>query len=143
MLGRDQAPVGCDKQRALLHVRAHAGGVQAAAGEAGEGGRPEAAAALREDTLHVRKGVAPGSFLDLLMRAKDRTTGAGFTDLELANQVRFNAVRDQEKSGASPWASPCFQIIPTLACAREAMMHTHRHGPLPHSSTSRLLQYTC
>ncbi|KAK9827982.1 hypothetical protein WJX81_005128 [Elliptochloris bilobata] len=35
----------------------------------------------------VRRGVAPGSFLDLLMRAADRTTGRGFTDLEVANQV--------------------------------------------------------
>ena len=41
----------------------------------------------RENTLHVRKGVAPGSFLDLLMRTKDRTTGRGFTDVELASQV--------------------------------------------------------
>ncbi len=29
----------------------------------------------------------PGSFIDLLMRAKDKTTGQGFTDLEIANQV--------------------------------------------------------
>lgn len=29
----------------------------------------------------------PGSFIDLLMRAKDKTTGEGFTDLEIANQV--------------------------------------------------------
>ena len=36
----------------------------------------------------ARRGVAPGSFLDLLMRATDRTTGRGFTDLEIANQVR-------------------------------------------------------
>ena len=28
-----------------------------------------------------------GSFLDLLMRATDRTTGRGFTDVEVANQV--------------------------------------------------------
>lgn len=42
---------------------------------------------LRENTLQVRKGVAPGSFLDLIMSAKDRTTGKAFTDLELANQA--------------------------------------------------------
>ena len=35
----------------------------------------------------VRRGVQPGSFIDLLMRAKDKTTGQGFTDLEIANQV--------------------------------------------------------
>ena len=35
-----------------------------------------------------RRGVAPGSFLDLLARASDRTTGRGFTDMEIANQAR-------------------------------------------------------
>ena len=35
----------------------------------------------------VRRGVQPGSFIDLLMRAKDKTTGKGFTDMEIANQV--------------------------------------------------------
>lgn len=35
----------------------------------------------------VRRGVQPGSFIDLLMRAKDKTTGRGFTDMEIANQV--------------------------------------------------------
>ena len=39
----------------------------------------------------ARRGVAPGSFLDLLMRATDRTTGRGFTDLEIANQARGDA----------------------------------------------------
>ncbi len=33
----------------------------------------------------------PGSFIDLLMRAKDKTTGQGFTDLEIANQVALVA----------------------------------------------------
>lgn len=32
----------------------------------------------------------PGSFIDLLMRAKDKTTGQGFTDMEIANQVSFH-----------------------------------------------------
>ena len=39
----------------------------------------------------ARRGVAPGSFLDLLMRATDRTTGRGFTDMEIANQARARA----------------------------------------------------
>ncbi len=34
-----------------------------------------------------RRGVLPGSFLDLMTRATDRTTGMGFTDFEIANQV--------------------------------------------------------
>ena len=54
----------------------------------GEGEESKGGMDLREDTLQVRKGVAPGSFLDLLMSAKDRTTGKAFTDLELANQAR-------------------------------------------------------
>jgi hypothetical protein len=53
-----------------------------------EGGKQDGGEGLREDTLQVRTGVAPGSFLDLLMSAKDRTTGRAFTDLELANQAR-------------------------------------------------------
>lgn len=40
----------------------------------------------------VRRGVQPGSFIDLLMRAKDKTTGQGFTDLEIANQVALSAI---------------------------------------------------
>ena len=35
-----------------------------------------------------RRGVAPGSFIDLLVRANDRTTGSKFSDTELASQVR-------------------------------------------------------
>ena len=50
--------------------------------EAGPGGAKEGTA---------RRGVAPGSFLDLLMRATDRTTGRGFTDTEIANQARARA----------------------------------------------------
>lgn len=53
--------------------------------------RDDGVKSLREDTLEVRKGVAPGSFLDLLMHGKDRTTGEGFTDLALANQVLTTA----------------------------------------------------
>ena len=60
---------------------------QAAGKQNGQNGQAEALPLWREDTLHVRKGVAPGSFLDLLMRTKDRTTGRGFTDVELAAQV--------------------------------------------------------
>ena len=41
----------------------------------------------------ARRGVAPGSFLDLLMHATDRTTGRGFTDLEIANQARAETRR--------------------------------------------------
>ena len=52
-----------------------------------QGSQVESMPLWREDTLHVRKGVAPGSFLDLLMRTKDRTTGRGFTDVELAAQA--------------------------------------------------------
>ena len=46
-----------------------------------------AAAAEGTEGATARSGVAPGSFLDLLMRASDRTTGRGFTDMEIANQV--------------------------------------------------------
>lgn len=46
-----------------------------------------AAAAEGAEGAPVRSGVAPGSFLDLLMRGSDRTTGRGFTDMEIANQV--------------------------------------------------------
>ena len=84
--GHDQALVG-RLAGACCHARVYAGCIQAAGGNGAKGEQQDEAAALREDTLHVRKGVAPGSFLDLLMRAKDRTTGRGFTDLELANQV--------------------------------------------------------
>lgn len=38
-----------------------------------------------------RKGVAPGSFIDLLVTAADRTTGRAFTDGEIAAQVRLHA----------------------------------------------------
>lgn len=41
----------------------------------------------QKDSLALRKGVAAGSFLDLLMRATDKTTGAGFSDIEIANQA--------------------------------------------------------
>ena len=53
-----------------------------AAAQGGPGGAKEGTA---------RRGVAPGSFLDLLMRATDRTTGRGFTDTEIANQARARA----------------------------------------------------
>ena len=46
----------------------------------------------------------PGSFIDLLMRAKDKTTGQGFTDLEIANQV----------ASLSPLA--CFLTPSALLC---------------------------
>ena len=62
-------------------------GVEQAAAAGQQGGQAAGMPLWREDTLHVRRGVAPGSFLDLLMRAKDRTTGRGFTDVELAAQV--------------------------------------------------------
>lgn len=35
----------------------------------------------------AHKGVAPGSFMDLLLRSTDKTTGKGLTDYEIANQV--------------------------------------------------------
>ena len=60
-------------------------GEHAAPDTAAEGG-PEGAT---EGT--ARRGVAPGSFLDLLMRATDRTTDRGFTDTEIANQARSSA----------------------------------------------------
>jgi hypothetical protein len=47
--------------------------------------------------------VQPGSFIDLLMRAKDKTTGRGFTDMEIANQVIYTA-------------NPCFTSL-SDACA--------------------------
>ncbi len=34
-----------------------------------------------------RKGVAPGSFIDLLVKSADRTSGRTFTDSEIAAQV--------------------------------------------------------
>ena len=34
-----------------------------------------------------RAGVAPGSFVDLLVRGADRTTGRAFTDSQIASQV--------------------------------------------------------
>ncbi len=34
-----------------------------------------------------RRGVLPGSFLDLMMQATDKTTGKSFSDFEIANQV--------------------------------------------------------
>eukprot|EP00884_Botryococcus_braunii_P022849 jgi/Botrbrau1/9248/Bobra.180_1s0009.1 len=40
-----------------------------------------------KDTLALRKGVAAGSFLDLLLRSVDRSTKAGFTDVEITNQA--------------------------------------------------------
>ena len=62
-------------------------GIEGSDGGQMAGERAGAMPGLREGTLEVRKGVAPGSFIDLLMRSKDRTTGQGFTDLEIANQV--------------------------------------------------------
>ncbi|CAL8467004.1 g6540 [Coccomyxa elongata] len=56
---------------------------------------------VRENTLQVRKGVAPGSFLDLLMSAKDRTTGKAFTDLELANQAFIMMLAGYETTAAA------------------------------------------
>jgi hypothetical protein len=35
-----------------------------------------------------RRGVAPGSFVDLLVNATDKATGTSLTDLERTNQVR-------------------------------------------------------
>ena len=35
-----------------------------------------------------RRGVAPGSFVDLLVNATDKTTGTSLTDLERTNQAR-------------------------------------------------------
>lgn len=43
-----------------------------------------AASAARNQS---RRGVLPGSFLDLMMQAVDKTTGQGFTDYEIVNQV--------------------------------------------------------
>ena len=36
-----------------------------------------------------RRGVLPGSFLDLMMQATDKTTGKCFSDFEIANQACF------------------------------------------------------
>jgi len=61
----------------------------------GGAGRGAPAPPARGDTEAAgpRRGIAPGSFLDLVMRARDRTTGHGFTDLEIANQARHLLVR--------------------------------------------------
>ena len=55
----------------------------------------------------------PGSFIDLLMRAKDKTTGRGFTDMEIANQVIYIA-------------NPCFTTL-SDACASMWPWHTPQH----------------
>ncbi len=63
----------------------HAARGQAA--DASGGSSPSEAA----DTIstQTRQVVQPGSFLDLLLRTTDRTTGLGLTDREMANQVRL------------------------------------------------------
>ncbi|CAL5225498.1 g8326 [Coccomyxa viridis] len=67
--------------------------------EKGAGDMRTAKAQLREGTLEVRRGVQPGSFIDLLMRAKDKTTGQGFTDLEIANQGFVMVLAGYETTG--------------------------------------------
>ena len=44
-------------------------------------------AAPAPSSMTLRSGVAPGSFLALIARATDRTTGKPFTDVEVANQA--------------------------------------------------------
>lgn len=39
------------------------------------------------ETTGERRGVAPGSFVDLLVNATDKATGTSLTDLERTNQV--------------------------------------------------------
>ncbi len=56
-----------------MHVHAQAAGV---------GADPQAA-----PKAGPAKGVAPGSFLDLLLRTVDKTTSRGLTDHEIANQA--------------------------------------------------------
>ena len=46
---------------------------------------------LTPQQVIARRGVAPGSFIDLLLRSTDRTTGKGLTDYEIANQVAHRA----------------------------------------------------
>lgn len=42
-----------------------------------------------------RRGVLPGSFLDLMMQATDKTTGKSFSDFEIANQVCHRAYHEE------------------------------------------------
>lgn len=59
----------------------------------------------------------PGSFIDLLMRAKDKTTGRGFTDMEIANQVIhianlcFTTLSD---ASMLPWPTPQHCVLEAL-----------------------------
>jgi hypothetical protein len=36
---------------------------------------------------NIRKGVDPGSFIDLLVKGTDRITGKGFSDVTIVQQV--------------------------------------------------------
>lgn len=50
----------------------------------------------------AHKGVAPGSFMDLLLRSTDKTTSKGLTDYEIANQVTHPA-----EFGSHPYITFC------------------------------------
>ena len=58
-----------------------------AAGKASKTGIPPAQNGEHQDNDGLRKGVAPGSFIDLLIRTNDRATGQAFSDGVLAQQV--------------------------------------------------------
>ena len=53
----------------------------------------------------AHKGVAPGSFMDLLLRSTDKTTSKGLTDYEIANQVAHPSDFRSHPQG-SVWRMP-------------------------------------
>jgi hypothetical protein len=80
--------------------------------------RPSIAEAAGE-----RRGVAPGSFVDLLVHATDKATGLSLTDLERTNQAR---------SLASPRAGCLLSPCTTEACAAARVLWPAR--PLYHAA---------
>jgi len=85
-------PQDADGQEPLGNGGAPGPAPPQAHGGAGRGA-PAPPACGDAEAAGPRRGIAPGSFLDLVMRARDRTTGRGFTDLEIANQARRLLVR--------------------------------------------------
>ena len=78
----------------------------------------------------ARRGVAPGSFLDLLMRATNRTTGRGFTDTEIANQARARArpVRLKRTMHSAHTSSRWCALIDIAICALPSNFDCAKQG---------------
>ena len=64
-----------------------------------------------------RRGVAPGSFVDLLVNATDKATGESLSDLERTNQAFVMVMSGELGSSCSKLTHRCLIIACSCPCA--------------------------